>query len=690
MIGMARVGGAAVSAEGLAVFAAKSFDFDSAEWDEQLYLLDVGIALACSDAERQAQKHVTCLTGTKNKKNNTPQLSPDGQHVAFLSNRAGSMQVFVQPLSSPGEAQQLTDLPTDIGDLVWSTTGEMFFSAPVYVDGAATEEPIKLTADRDKAEKESKVNAVLFSSLPVRQWDRWLDAKMNHVFLLPVKRKGSSYCLDGPPRDLLAGMPAECPVPPFGGTEDFSMSATHIAMSMRPPLAQDEAWSTNRHIYLRELADTREKTLGACLTEENSGYDLHPKFSPDGQHLAWLSMATPQYEADAERIKVRDARTGAVRILAADWDYSPAGLLWSRNGERLLFSAQIRARSCLCSIDVKTEAISVLTQDGSSSLCGETSSGSLVYTHTTLCSPAEIWVCNADGSHTVQLTFFNRFKLSELTLGLVKELTFTGAKEEQVQAWLVLPAGVQDLQKAEPASVPMAVVIHGGPQGAVMDAWHYRWFLQTYAAKGFATLAVNFHGSTGFGHEFTRSISGDWGGAPFEDIMAGCRHVLAANPCIDPSRVCALGASYGGYMINYINGNAPPGFFRCLVCHDGTFNFESSYYSTEELFFMEYEFQGVPWKASEESPYRRFSPHWKVDQWKTPTLIIHGAKDYRLVETEGVAAFQALQRQGVPSELLLFPTENHWVLNPLNSLVWHDKVLAWLDRWTAKSPSPSL
>lgn len=688
MIGMVRVGAAAVSADGLAVFAAKTYDFEAGKYDEQLYLIDIAAALACSESERHTHGHVTRLTGTKHKKNNTPQLSPDGAHVAFLSDRGGSMQVFVLPLRGPpGEAQQLTDLADDVGDLVWHASGAMLCSAGVYVDGEASEDPIQATAERDKAAKESKASALLFSSLPVRQWDRWLDAKMNHVFLLPVTREGSSYRLDGPPRDLLAGVPGECPVPPFGGAEDFGVSATRVAVSMRPPLAHDEAWSTNRHIYVRELAGTASGDLGTCLTEDNSGYDLCPEFSPDGRRLAWLSMATPQYEADASRIKVWDSSSGAVRTLAADWDYSPDGLLWSRDGTRLLFSANIRARSCLCAADAETGSITVLTEEGCSALCGETSSGTLVYTHTTLCCPAEIWVRYVDPQGDVvkaQLTFFNRDRLSELTLGLVRELSFAGAGAEQVQAWLVLPAGVGDLQELEPKSVPMAVVIHGGPQGAIMDSWHYRWHLQVYAARGFVTLAVNFHGSTGFGHAFCRSISGDWGGAPFEDILAGCRHVLAEHPCVDPERVCALGASYGGYMINYLNGNAPQGFFRCLVCHDGTFSIESSYYGTEELFFMEHEFGGVPWKAGADSSYRRFSPHLKVDQWKTPTLIIHGAKDYRLVETEGLAAFQALQRQGVPSELLLFPTENHWVLNPLNSLVWHDKVLGWLDRWTAK------
>lgn len=686
MIGMMRVGAAETNDHGQAVLSAKQYDFDAAKFDEQLYLVDLTAASSCAEGDRYAHRHITRLTGTKFKSNNSPQFSPDGDHVAFLSNRTGSTQVFVLPVrGAPGEAQQLTDLPVDIGDLVWHASGSLLFSAGVYVDDDTKADPIQATVDRDTKAKDNKTNAILFTSLPVRQWDRWLDAKMNHVFSLAVRREGNSYRAEGPPKDLLAGVPGECPVSPFGGTEDFSMSASHLALSMRAPLLRDEAWTTNRHIYLIELASATHGNLGKCLTESNQGYDLNPRFSPDGQHLAWLSMTTPQYEADAQRIKIYDMKKQTERTLAGEWDHDPESLAWSKNGKFLIVCANMRARKCICTIDLETERIYVIAREGCNSFYGELPTGQLVYAHTTLSCPAELWICDAKGASQMQLSFFNQFRLSELSLGMVSDIVFTGAMEEKVQAWFVYPAGVQSMQDLPAKSVPMAVVIHGGPQSAIMDGWHYRWHLQTYAARGYATLSINFHGSTGFGHKFCRSISGDWGGAPFEDIIAGCRHILAEYPCIDPGRVCALGASYGGFMINFLNGNAPPDFFKCLVCHDGLFSFESSYYSTEELFFMEYDFKGVPWDASEGSPYRCFSPHLKVASWKTPTLVIHGSKDYRIAETEGIAAFQALQRQGVPSELLVFPTENHWVLNPLNSLVWHDKVLSWLDRWCSES-----
>lgn len=684
MIGMTRVGGAAVSGHGQAVFAAKKYDFDAGAFDEQLYLVDLTAAAARPEAEKHMHGHVLQLTGTRQKKNNGPQFSPDGEHVAFLSNRTGSMQVFVLPVrGGVGEAQQLTDLPCSVGDLVWHPSGAMYFAASVYVDGEPAADPLQATVDRDNKLKDSKTNAVCYSSLPVRQWDRWLDAKMNHVFAVQPVRDGSGYSLRDPPRDLLAGLPCECPVPPFGGAEDFSASATHFATSMRPPLSDDEAWSTNRHIYFREIGAAGP---GECLTEANLGYDLAPSFSPDGQQLAWLSMETPQCEADAQRIKVRGA-DGVMRTLAADWDYSPDGLAWSRDGSRLLFSASVRARSAICAVDTTSGVVTLLVEDGSNHFCGEMPSGHIVYTRGSLSSPDELWMCDADGGNQVQLTYFNRSQLSELTLGEPRELFFAGAKGEQVQAWFVLPSGVKDTADLAAKSVPLAVVIHGGPQGAVSDGWHYRWNLQTYAAAGFAAIAINFHGSCGFGHSFQRCISGDWGGAPFEDIIAGCKYALAENPWLDPGRVCGLGASYGGYMINWLNGNAPPNFFKCLVNHDGLFSFEASYYSTEELFFMEFEFGGVPWKAGEQSPYRTMSPHLKVAEWKTPTLVIHGAKDYRIAETEGIATFQALKRQGIPSELLIFEAENHWVLNPLNSIIWHEKVLAWLGHWAGSTVS---
>jgi len=758
LIGMVRVGSPEVHPNGNIVFSAKKWDFDESKWEEHLYLTTTKLALETSEADRQSHKHITQLTKSRgHNKNNSPQFSPCGKYVAFLSNRTAdnTTQIFIIPIGEKmcGEAQQLTKFAAGIGisDLLWHKSGCMLFSSEVYVDfDESVEDTIAATLERDqKAAKENKSNAILYSSLPVRNWDHWCGAKRCHIFRMEVVRSKSRdlfsaetyFSVASPfPKDLLrsAGLGSgECPVPAFGGREDFSLSldGCKLAVSMREPLQSDEAWTTNRHIYLITLdeesggksgdqAAKRRKlddksgfaatSVFTCLTTQNPGYDMSPTFSPDGKSLAWLSMETPQYEADKTFVRVYDLQNQSTETFCKDWNYSHDSLRWSPDGKAIVGSYNMGARRKLFHLDLSKDTISSLgtpsvgvsklnisTQTGGSfDYCGEDAGGIAVCVGSSLMQPADIYVFDklkpqAGSSVT---THFDREKVERLARAGMASLQLPGSGGEGVSAWFLPPAidGIQLMnleewhKEARKKSAPLAVIIHGGPQSAIFDAWHYRWNLQSYAARGFAVLAINFHGSTGFGHKFTKSISGDWGGAPCEDIIKGVEHVLNNFPALDPERVCALGASYGGFMVNYLNGNAPKGMFRCLVCHDGVFGFESSYYTTEELFFMETEFTERKASGDNKSDQRfgtkremdmKFSPHLKSDKWETPCLVIHGSKDYRLCETEGIATFQALQRRGIPSELLIFPDENHWVLNPNNSLVWHEKVLSWIERW---------
>jgi dipeptidyl aminopeptidase/acylaminoacyl peptidase len=299
----------------------------------------------------------------------------------------------------------------------------------------------------------------------------------------------------------------------------------------------------------------------------------------------------------------------------------------------------------------------------------------LVFGRDSLTQPVEIWSAALDGSDPRQLTHFTDARMQLCRMSAPDEFHFAGHKGEKVQAWLLKPVGFVDGKK-----YPVAFIIHGGPQGAIEDHFHYRWNPQAFAGAGYAVIAINFHGSTGFGQAFTDSISGDWGGKPFEDLMLGLDDALARYPWLDGERVGALGASYGGWMINWINGHTNR--FKCLVNHDGGFDEFSNYFTTEELWFPEWEFKGVPWEKPE--LYEKFSPSRHIVQWQTPTLVIHGALDYRLVDVEGIATFTALQRKGIPSQLLYFPDENHWVLKPRNSIVWHETILEWLERWLKK------
>jgi len=299
----------------------------------------------------------------------------------------------------------------------------------------------------------------------------------------------------------------------------------------------------------------------------------------------------------------------------------------------------------------------------------------LVLAQDSLRAPAEIYTANLDGSDVKQLTHFNDAAMKLASTSQPSEFHFAGAGGEKVQAWILKPVGFEDGKK-----YPVALVIHGGPQGAIEDHFHYRWNPQAFAGAGYAVIAINFHGSTGFGQAFTDSISGDWGGKPFEDLMKGLDYALANYSWLDSSRVGALGASYGGWMINWINGHTNR--FQCLVNHDGGFDEFANYFTTEELWFPEWDFKGTPWDKPE--LYEKFSPNRYVKNWQTPTLVIHGANDFRVVDAEGIGTFTALQRRGIPSQFLYFPDENHWVLKPKNSIVWHDTIIAWLDKWLNK------
>lgn len=436
--------------------------------DEQLWLMDLAAAASMDLPQLQAHRHMHQLTATKHKTNNSAQFSPCGDFVAFLSNRSGSSAVWTMPVRRPGEPRLLAELPVDVGDLQWlAEPGWLVVSAEVLADGG--EDVMQATADTQKAREESGVKAILYSSLPVRRWDHWIDDTVTHPFVLPlaIDSVSGEYVLDTTaPRDLLQNITTSCPHPPFGDSNDWAIGPVDagtgdrmLAVSIRPPLARDEAWSTNRHIYLRSVsplegvdsADGGVELLGECVSEGNYGYDTNPVFSPDGTQLAWLSMATPGYEADAQRIKILDLRTREVQTLAPDWPYSPDGIRWSAAGDRLFFSASINARTALCSLDLGSSEITMLQgTHGSTSLCEEIpQSKQLLVKHQCLSTPAELYLRSSSSSvcdvEMKQLTFFNHSKLASIRFGEVEELHFSGAKSEQV--WGTKPSGSELIRR---------------------------------------------------------------------------------------------------------------------------------------------------------------------------------------------------------------------------------------------------
>ena len=596
-----------------------------------------------------------------------PRWSPDGKTIAFISNRGGSSQIWtIAP--GGGEATQRTDLPVDVGNVQWSPDGARFaFTAEVYPDCP----DLECTAERDRERDANPVTARVFTRLPFRHWDTWEDDKRSHVMVLPIDS-------DGKPIDLMKGLDADSPTKPFGGGEEFTWSPDGVEVAFTAKVVESPAWSTDLDVYIAATDGSGFR----CITEANEAVDTQPAYSPDGRTIAYLAMMRPGYESDRRRVVLHDRATGRKRVVTESWDRSPESVVWSPDGSRLLVTAAEMGRKKIFGIDLRGDPgddeygrVHEVVGEHYNSGLAVGAADRIVFGQDSLTSPVEIYTSRLDGSDLRQLTHINDERLALARMSRPEELWFDGAGGASVHGWLLKPVDYRPGRR-----YPIAFMVHGGPQGSWSDHFHYRWNPQAYAGAGYVVVAINFHGSTGYGQAFTDDIRQDWGGKPFKDLMRGLDHVISAYDFADGDRVCALGASYGGYMINWIAGQTQR--FKCLVNHDGEFDVRTSYYTTEELWFPEWEFGGPPW----ESPrvYQRWSPSEHVARWNTPMLVIHGALDFRLPETEGFATFTALQRRGIPSKLVYFPTENHWVLSARNSVFWHETVIGWLDEWLMK------
>ncbi|MCU0602959.1 MAG: S9 family peptidase [Desulfobacterales bacterium] len=590
-----------------------------------------------------------------------PRWSPDGQTIYFLSTRSGSSQVW-RIRSDGGEAEAVSQLPLDVANLVVSPDGKaLAFSLEVFPGSCPAGTKKKL--DEAGARKAS---GRLYDRLFFRHWDTWKDGRRSHVFVMPVS--------GGAARDLMPALDADAPSKPFGGAEEFAFTPDGRGLVFAARDAgREEAWSTNLDLYyvpVDGVAPPRN------LTVKNKATDTQPSFSPDGRTLAYLAMARPGYEADRYRIMLRSWPDGAERVLAPDWDRSPSSLCWSPDGRMLYVTAENIGQHSLFAIDARSGVVRTLVRDGSVSSPAPAAAGRIVFALDHLKSPVELWSIRANGGDPRPVTRINAAKVAATRLGGFEQFSFKGWNGETVYGYVVKPVDIDPAKK-----YPVAFLIHGGPQGSFGNHFHYRWNPQAYAGAGYGVVMVDFHGSTGYGQAFTDSIRGDWGGKPLEDLQKGLAAALARYPWLDGERVGALGASYGGYMINWIAGAWPDGF-RCLVCHDGNLDERLAYFDTEELWFPEWEHQGTPWDNPQ--GYEKHNPVNLVKNWKTPMLVVHGALDFRVVETQGMSAFTALQRRGIPSKFLYFPDENHWVLKPHNSILWHDTVIGWLDQWLKK------
>jgi dipeptidyl aminopeptidase/acylaminoacyl peptidase len=589
---------------------------------------------------------------------NEARWSPDGAWLYFLSSRSGSSQVWrIRPTG--GEAEQVTRLGTDVnGYRVMPDGKRLVLAIEVWPDARTLADSI----ERDEAQARAKVKARAYDQPLFRHWDQWEDGKHSHLFV---------WASDADVRDLTPGMRTDAPIRPFGGMEQTSLSPDGKWLAYVARVGGREiAWTTNTDVF---LVPTDGRSRATNLTAANPAYDVEPSFSPDGASLAFLSMKRPGFEADRQRVTIYDVAQKKLRTVTEAWDRSASGITWSRDGRTIYTGADHLGHHALFAIDVASGAARALVDKGTNE-SARVAGDRLVFVRDTLVSPAELYTMKADGTDVRPLTALNRERLARITFGEYEQFSFKGARGDTVYGYAMKPAGHRA------GKAPVAFLVHGGPQSSFGDHWHYRWNPQAYAGRGYGVVFIDFHGSTGYGQAFTDAIRGDWGGAPYEDLMLGLDAALAKYPWLDGDRVAALGASYGGYMMNWINGKT--GRFKALVTHDGIFDLRFAYYDTEEMWFPEWEQEGVPYDRPE--GYARHNPIDHVKDWKTPTLVIHGALDFRIPDTHGMAVFAALQRRGVPSRFLHFPDENHWVLKPQNSKLWHDEVLAWLDRWTKR------
>jgi len=609
-------------------------------------------------------------------------FSPDGKRILFEANRGEATQIWVQNFDSAtgtltGELRKVTSISTEASGGLWSPDGKsILFVSEVYPDCNDD----ACNKQRDEEQAKSKVKAKIFTQLMYRHWNHYFNGKYSHLFVVSAD--------GGVARDLT---PGAHDVPPFslGGQDQYSVSPDGKEVAYTSNLDEMQAISTNSDVFIVPTAGGTPKKITT-----NPGSDGTPMYSPDGKYIAYRSQFRGGYESDRFRLMLYERATGKITDLTPNFDRWVDAMAWSPDSKTIYFTAENEGQAPIYQINVTAanawpeELVAGFNDSPTPTPDGKT----LVFNRMSVMAPNEIYSApllfpqcrmafppNAYSapdcllSKAQPLTTLNEGVLSQIEMQPLESFWFTGAAKEKVQGFLVKPPNFDAGKK-----YPVKFLIHGGPEGAWGDDWSYRWNPELFAANGYVIVTINFHGSTGYGQKFIDAINGDWGGAPFRDLMMGLDYAEKTYPFIDKDRECALGASYGGYAINWIEGHTTR--FKCLVSHDGMFNTESVWGTTEELWFNEWEFKGTPWTNRE--MYRKWSPHLSATNFKTPLLVVHGQLDYRLDVSEGFQLFTTLQRLKVPSKMLYFPDEGHWVLKPQNSRLWYQTVNGWVDEWT--------
>jgi dipeptidyl aminopeptidase/acylaminoacyl peptidase len=623
------------------------------------------------------------LTNAPGKKDRHPRWSPDGKQILFESNRSGETQLWLIGLDG-GEAKQLTTISTDAANAIWSRDGKQIaFVSAVYPE--FSEKPFKESDELNKKKKEeiekSPVKAKVFKKLFYRHWDEWVEDKRQHLFVMDAK--------GGEPKDITPGDRDAFPTSDTFSTGDnftFSPDGKYLVFTAVPE--KNEAWSTNYDIC--RVPVTGGTTKWECLTKDNPAADSGPVFSPDGTKLAYRAQKRAGFEADRWELMIANtdqsgAVTGTPQSATPGLDQWVDNPVWGSNPtngkSEVYFLAQdgpeipyfrtenLKSSVRLIAMPVKGKTFGTLS---SLSVAKGNDGPFIAFAKAQLNTPADVFIVRPDDGYPHNLSQVNSKLLNELELPDPENVSVKIASGD-MQMWILKPPGFDPKKKW-----PLAFLVHGGPQGAWEDGWSYRWNPELWAAQGYVVALPNPRGSTGFGQKFVDEISGDWGGKCYDDLMAGLSY-LEKQPYIDTTRMAAAGASFGGYMMNWFQGHTDK--FKTLITHCGVYNFDSMYALTDEIWFDEWEHGGVPWDKDKRESYEKFSPHRYAKNFKTPNLIIHNDLDFRVPVAEGLQLFNTLQRLGVPSKMINFPDEGHWVLKPKNSEYWHKEVFAWLAKY---------
>jgi len=642
---MQRVGEPQISPDGRAVvYSVGTTDMDANRLAHNIWI----VATAPGSQPRQ-------LTQTGH--DTRPQWSPDGKSIAFLSSREGTPQVYLIPAQG-GNTKRITSLSTGADNEKWSPDGRWIaFTSNVFPDCADD----ACNRSQDDVAQKNKVKARTYDHLLYRHWVHWSDGKRSHLFLVAAS--------GGAPRDVTPRADYDVPPDERGDADDFAFSPDGKELCFTAVTDRPEAISTNGDLFIVPVSGGEPKRITL-----NPGFDGHPSYSPDGRLIAYHSQKTPEYESDRWRLMLYSRAGGKHAEVSDSFDRSVDEIVWSPDSKQIYFTAVSEAKQPVYEVAAAAGSAprEIVRDSFNESISLSADGNTLAFLRSGLATPAEVFTARSDGTGARPLSQHNLARLGSIDMNPPESFWYEGAEGARIQGMLIRPPNFDAAKK-----YPLLLLIHGGPQGLWTDSWGYRWNEELFAAPGYVALLTNPRGSTGYGQKFTDEITDDWGGRVYEDLMKGVDYVIENYPYVDANRVAAAGGSYGGYMVDWIATHT--GRFKALISHAGVYDKPGMYGATEELWFEEHDMAGTPWTHPES--YRKWSPSTyagELGKYKAPTLVICGELDYRVPYTQSLEFFTALQRQNVPSKLVVFPDEGHWILKPQNSQLWYKTFFDWL------------